>query len=103
MIYAVTQFVYFDVDKERDRIHKVFTGTQQLRQLHIFQLFLDGKYKECYGAIAKLPYDEVKECDEAEYVSSFIFDSVRNIMENSNIRIEKVTTDDANTTSSSKG
>lgn len=94
MIYAITQFVYFDIDKEKERIKKIFTGTQQMRQLHILQLFLDGKYKECYGAIAKLPYDEIKECDEAEYVSSFVFDSVRNLMEHSNIRIEPINTND---------
>ena len=90
MIYAITQFINFDVDKERERINKLFDDLTLSRQAHILQLFLDGNYKECYESIATLPYDEEKECDEAEYVHPFIFDNVRAMMEYPNIRIEPI-------------
>lgn len=88
MIYAITQFVKFDVDKERKRINKLFGDLTRSRQEHILQLFLDGKYKECYQAMEKLPYDEKYECNEVEYVHPFIFENVQAIMEYPNIRIE---------------
>lgn len=91
MIYAITQFVKFDVDKERKRINESFDDDLiRSRQEHILKLFLDGNYKECYQAIATLPYDEENECDEAEYVHPFIFDNVRAVMEYPNIRIEPI-------------
>lgn len=90
MIYAITQFVNFDVDKEQKRINELYDGLTRSRQQHILQLFLDGKYKECYQDMAKLPYDKEKECDEAEYVHPFIFDNVRAMMEYPNIKIEAI-------------
>lgn len=98
MIYAVTQFVNFDVDKERERINELSDDLTRSRQEHILQLFLDGNYKECYQSIAMLPYDEEKECDEAEYVHPFIFDNVRAMIEYPNIRIEPL--HESNATSS---
>lgn len=95
MIYAITQFVKFDVNKERERINTLFDDLTRSRQEHILQLFLDGKYKECYQSIATLPYDEEKECDEAEYVHPFIFDNVRAMMEYPNIRIEPLNESDS--------
>ena len=90
MIYAITQFINFDVDKERERINKCFIDLKRSRQEHILQLFLDGNYKECYQSMATLPYDEENECDETEYVHPFIFDNVRAMMEYPNIRIEPI-------------
>ena len=88
MIYAITQFVKFDIDKEQERLITTFTGDKLNRQQQILQLFLDGDYPACYQAIARLPYDDENECDEAEYVHPFIFDNVRAIIEHPNIRIE---------------
>ena len=88
MIYAITQFVRFDVDKERRRLNSCFEDAILHRQLHILELFLDGRYDECYKCIALLPYDDEKECDEAEYVCPFIFETIRSLQEIPNIRIE---------------
>lgn len=88
MIYAITQFVNFDIEQERKRLHTCFEGDIRERQLNIFHLFLDGKYQECYQSMALLPYDDKKECDEAEYVHTFIFENVRAAIEHPNVRIE---------------
>jgi hypothetical protein len=90
MIYAITQFVNFDVEKERARLNSCFEDDVLHRQLHIFQLFLDGNYEECYKCIALLPYNEENECDETEYVCPFIFECIRSIKEIPNVRIEPI-------------
>lgn len=90
MIYAITQFVNFDVEEERTRINECFTGDVLHRQLHIFQLFLDGHYKECYRCMCALPYNDEDECAETEYVCPFISDSVHSMMKSPNIRIEPI-------------
>ena len=94
MIFAITQFIKFDVDQEKARLIKNFTGEVLTRQEQILQLFLDGKYQECYQCIARLPYDEEKECDEAEYVHPFVFDNVRGVMEHPNVRITILNADE---------
>lgn len=93
MIFAITQFIKFDVEKEKIRLSEL-TPDQSVRQQQILQLFLDGKYQECYQAMAHLPYDEEKECDEAEYVHPFIFDNVRAVMEHPNVRIARLNADE---------
>jgi len=102
MIFAITQFVKFDIEQEQTRLLKNHTGLALARQQRILQLFLDGKYKECYQAMAQLPYDEENECDEAEYVHPFIFDNVRAMMEYPNIRIEPLNESDSSS-SEAKG
>jgi hypothetical protein len=102
MIYAITQFVKFDVEKERERLNSCFEDDILHRQLHIFQLFLDGNYEECYKCIALLPYDEDNECDEAEYVCPFIFETVRSFKQIPNIRIESIDESDS-TSAKAKG
>ena len=94
MIYAITQFIKFDVEQEQIRLLKNHTGLALARQQRILKLFLDGNYKDCYKEMANLPYDEEKECDEAEYVHPFIFDNVRAMMEYPNIRIEPIHEDE---------
>lgn len=91
MIFSITQFVRFDVEKEKKRLNSCFEGEQLHRQLHIFQLFLDGDHDECYKAMLALPYDEERECPEIEYVCPFIFDVVKSYMEhNKKLIIERV-------------
>jgi hypothetical protein len=102
MIYAITQFVNFDVEKERERLNSCFEDDVLHRQLHIFQLFLDGNYDECYKCIALLPYDKENECDEAEYVCPFIFECMRSIKEIPNVRIEPIHESES-TSSEAKG
>jgi hypothetical protein len=90
MIYAITQFVSFDVDREKKRLNSCFEGEQKNRQLEILQLFLDKKYSECYTKMVELPYDKQKECSEVEYVNTFVYESVKNVCENANIKIETI-------------
>ena len=91
MIYAITQFAKFDVDKEKQRLNRSFTGDVLDRQLHILQLFLDGNYDECYKCIASLPYDNEHECDESEYVCEFIADLMFDYaMRRGKLKIERI-------------
>ena len=90
MILVFTQLIEFDLEKEKRRIAGIEPDSIRKRQEKILNLFVDGKYSECYKEMAKLPYDSKKECDELEYVNVIIFETIQQLMQTPNAKLEKI-------------
>lgn len=73
--YKFEEHIFFDIDRERKRIEKIFNnekrtdGEFKRQMINILNLFEQEKWAECIIAYDDLPEDEFLECPGQELVS----------------------------------
>jgi hypothetical protein len=73
----------FDIDykKEKERLMKAFGDNKPARdrQLHMLELFREGKLREWQDAYDALPYNEEGEYPEQEHIGMIFHDILREL------------------------
>lgn len=65
-----------DVDKDRNRINRLFKGDQKKRLLKLCDLFEDGKLSECAEFIETWGRCPELECPEIEFIDMVMYDII---------------------------
>lgn len=78
MKFTFTGTYTIDIEKERDRIRRCFLKPQSMeifgRQIAILDAFENQKIEKMYELYDALPYNDIQECSEKEYVGMWMQD-----------------------------
>jgi hypothetical protein len=80
----------FDIKEERIRINKCFKGKLKKQLILILENFSNGEFVKCIENIGDLGYDTKHECKESEYVHPFIYNTIVEMIGNSNLKVEVI-------------